>query len=145
MYQYIGDINSTKVGGLESLLDYMKENFFSKDEPAINEHHYHITKKQYNEEKHNIYHIDKSNTFNIKNNRSLTEQYCNKKQHVNNSTTNNITKKNTIHNTENITNAKMNCSYETYASNNYKSQIAYLENNLYNRPDNIKFNNTNNI
>ena len=46
MYQFIGDINDTKVGGLESLLNYMNENFFTKDDPAINEHHYHITKKQ---------------------------------------------------------------------------------------------------
>ena len=45
MYQFIGDINDTKVGGLEPLLNYMNENFFSKDDPAINEHHYHITKK----------------------------------------------------------------------------------------------------
>ena len=45
VYQFIGDINDTKVGGLESLLNYMNENFFSKDGPAINEHHYHITKK----------------------------------------------------------------------------------------------------
>ena len=35
----------TKVGGLESLLKYMTENFSTKDDPAINEHHYHITKK----------------------------------------------------------------------------------------------------
>ena len=44
MYQFIGDINDTKVGGLESLLNYMNENFFSKDDPAINGHHYHKTK-----------------------------------------------------------------------------------------------------
>ena len=44
MYQFIGDINDTKVAGLESLLNYMNENFFSKDEPAVNEHRYHITK-----------------------------------------------------------------------------------------------------
>ena len=60
MYQFIGDINDTKVGGLESLLNYMNENFFSKDEAAVNEHHYHITKKQYNEDIQNIYNIDKS-------------------------------------------------------------------------------------
>ena len=48
MYQFIGDINDTKVGGLESLLNYMTENVFTKDDPAINEHHYHITKMQYN-------------------------------------------------------------------------------------------------
>ena len=44
MYQFIGDINDTKVAGLESLLNYMNENFFSKDEPAVNEHRYHIIK-----------------------------------------------------------------------------------------------------
>ena len=35
MYQCIGDINDTKVGGLESLLNYMNENFFTKGDPAI--------------------------------------------------------------------------------------------------------------
>ena len=49
MYRCIGDINDTKVAGLASLLNYMSESFFTKDDPAINEHHYHITKKQYNE------------------------------------------------------------------------------------------------
>ena len=47
----------------------MSENFFTKNDPAINEHHYHITEKQYNEEANNIYDIDKSKTFNIKDNR----------------------------------------------------------------------------
>ena len=37
----------------------MNENFFTKDDPAINEHHYHITKKQYNAETNNIYNRDK--------------------------------------------------------------------------------------
>ena len=61
MYQLIGNINDTKVGGLESLLNYMNENFFSKDEPAVNKHHYHITRKQYNQPftTHNIYNVDK--------------------------------------------------------------------------------------
>ena len=44
MYQFIGDMNDTQVGGLESLLNCMNENFFSKYDPAINEHHCHITK-----------------------------------------------------------------------------------------------------
>ena len=69
MYQFIGQINDEKAAGLESLLNYMNKNFFSKDDPAINEHHFHITKKQYNEETNNIYNIDKSKTFNVKNNR----------------------------------------------------------------------------
>ena len=38
MYQFIGNINDTKVGGLETLLNYMDENFFSKVDPAVNEH-----------------------------------------------------------------------------------------------------------
>ena len=62
MYQFIGPINDEKVAGSES------ENFFTKDDPATNEHHYHITKKQHNEETNNMYNIDKSKTFNIKNN-----------------------------------------------------------------------------
>ena len=66
MYQFIGDINDTKVAGLETLLNYMSENFFAKDDPAVNEHHCHITRKQYNEEPTNIYTIDKSKTFNVK-------------------------------------------------------------------------------
>ena len=80
MYQFTGDINDTKAGGLESLLNYMNENFSTKDDPAINEHHYHITKKQYNEETNNIYNIDTSKTFNIKNNRFVNEQYFHKNQ-----------------------------------------------------------------
>ena len=75
MYQFIGDINDEKVAGLESLLNYMNENFFTKDDPAINEHRYHITKKQYNEEANNIYNADKGKTVIIKNNRFLNEQY----------------------------------------------------------------------
>ena len=81
MYQFIGDINGTKAGGLEPLLSYMNENFFTKDDPAINGHHYHITKKQYNEETNNIYNIDKSKAFNVKNNRFLNEQYFHKTKH----------------------------------------------------------------
>ena len=131
MYQFVGDIDDTKVGGLESLLNYMNENFFSKDEPAVNEHHYHITKKQYNEDIHNIYNIDKSKTFNIKNHEFLTEQYLHKKQYITNNIMNNITKRNTINNYENILNIKKNFSTKNYISNNYKSHIDYIENNLY--------------
>ena len=61
MYQFIGVINDEQVGGLESLLNYMNEQLFNKDDPAINEHHYNITKrKQYNEDTHNIYDISKT-------------------------------------------------------------------------------------
>ena len=131
MYQFIGDINDTKVGGLESLLNYMNDNSFSKDDPAINEHHYHITKKQYNEETNNIYNIDKIKTFNTKNDILLTEQYLHKRQYITNSTTNNITRNNIINNNDNILNIKKYYSYKTYITNNHKSHIGYIENNLY--------------
>ena len=42
--------------------------FFTKDDPAINEHHYHITKLQYNEYTHNTYNADKTKSCNIKHN-----------------------------------------------------------------------------
>ena len=92
MYRFVGNINDTKIGGLESLLNYMNEDYFSKDDPAINEHHYHITKKQYNEEIHDICNVDKNKIFNTQNKTFLTEQYFNKKQNANNSITNNKTK-----------------------------------------------------
>ena len=117
----------TKVGGLESLLNYMTEHFFNKDDPAINEHHYHITNQQYNEEIHNIYNVDKSKTFNTNNTMFFTEQSFNKKLNVNNIITNNITK-NTINNTGNVLNAETDYPYKTYISNNYKSQIAHVGN-----------------
>ena len=91
MYQFIGDSNDTQVGGLEPLLNYMNENCFSKDDPAINEHHYHIIKRHYNEETNNIYNIDKSKTINTENNRFLNEQYFHKKQNINTSIINDTT------------------------------------------------------
>ena len=44
MYQFIGDINDTKVAGLESILYHINDNFFSKADPAVNENYYNITK-----------------------------------------------------------------------------------------------------
>ena len=70
----------------------MNENSFSKDDPAINEHHYHITEKQYNGEAQHIYNIDNTKTYNIKNNRHTDEHYYNKTRNVNNNVTNNIGK-----------------------------------------------------
>ena len=49
MYQFMGIINDEQVPGLENIFNYMNEHLFSKDGPAINEHHCHITKTQYNE------------------------------------------------------------------------------------------------
>ena len=48
-YHFIGDIDDTKGPGLESLITYVNENSFSIDDPAVNEHHYHITGKQFNQ------------------------------------------------------------------------------------------------
>ena len=44
MYQFLGGINDTKVTGLESILNYINDNFFSKADPAVNEHYYNTTK-----------------------------------------------------------------------------------------------------
>ena len=93
MYQFIGIVNDEKAGGVESLLNHMNENFFGKDDPATNEHHYHITKKQYNEETHNIYNIDKTKTCDIKNNMYTDAHYYNKTQNIHNNITKNISKK----------------------------------------------------
>ena len=107
MYQFIRDINDTKVGGSESLLKYMSENFLTEDDPAINEHHYHITNKQYNEETtNNIYNIDKNKIFNIKNNIfQMNNISTNNKPY--NCITNNITKKNIINNNGNVLNVRL--------------------------------------
>ena len=80
VYQFISIISGEKVPGSESILNYMNKNSFSKDDPAINEHHYRISKKQYNGETHNIYNVDKTKTFNIKGSRCTGEHYYNKKQ-----------------------------------------------------------------
>ena len=53
MYQFIEDINDERVPGLESISNYLNENFFNKTDPAVNGHSYYITKAfntQYNEE-----------------------------------------------------------------------------------------------
>ena len=44
MYQLIVEVGDTKVGGLESLLNHINDNIFTKDDPAINGHRYHIIK-----------------------------------------------------------------------------------------------------
>ena len=50
MYQLIGITNDEKVPGLESILNHMN------NDPAINEHHYHITiKKKKTTKKHITY------------------------------------------------------------------------------------------
>ena len=72
-----------------------------------------------------------------------------KKKNINNSIINNITKNNTINNNENVLNVKKDYPYKTYVSNNYKSHIGYVENNIYiyiyKKQDNRTFNNTNTI
>ena len=53
LYQFIGPINDERVPGLESILNYINENFFNKSDPAVNEYNYYISKKfhtHYNEE-----------------------------------------------------------------------------------------------
>ena len=52
----------------------MNETFFSKDEPAVNEHHCHIARKQYNQDfsTHNIYNVDESKSYKT-NNRNFSD------------------------------------------------------------------------
>ena len=52
--------------------------FPSKDDPATNERHYHITQKQYKEETHNINNADTTKTYNNTNNRYTDEHYYSK-------------------------------------------------------------------
>jgi len=146
MYQFIGPINDTKVGGLESLLNYMNENFFSKDDPAINEHHYHITRKQYNQDfsTHNIYNIDKSKKYKINNHRYNDNHIYNKRQYTTNNLAHYITKKNIITNNDNILNIKKDFSTKNYITNILRSSYDNVEHNLYKKYDNRTFNNTNN-
>ena len=67
------------------------------------------------------------------------------KTNINNNIINNITKKNIINNNENVLNVEKDYPYKTHVSNNYKSHIGHVENNLYKKQDNRTFNNTNNI
>ena len=69
MYQFIGPTNDEKVLALEPVLTYMSENHYSKDEPAINQHNYYITRKQHNPDfsTHSIYNVDKSTSYKTKN------------------------------------------------------------------------------
>ena len=104
VYQSIGPINDSKVGGLEILLNYMNEISFSKDDPAVNEHHYHITRKRYKQDfsTHIFYNIDKSKSYKKSYHNFNDSHFNTKQQFVTNEVTNYITKSNNIHNTENI-------------------------------------------
>ena len=67
------------------------------------------------------------------------------KQNINNSIANDLTKHNIINNNGNVVNAKKDCWYKTYITNNYKPQVAYVENNLYKKQDSRISHNTNNM
>ena len=84
------------------ILNYIDDNFFNKSDPAVNGHCHNTTSKQYNEDIHNIFNIDKSKSHNIKNHRYTGDHYYNKKQSITNNFTNYITKRNSINDTENI-------------------------------------------
>ena len=83
MYQFIGDINDNRVPGLESILNYIDENFFNKADPAVNEHNYYINKAfntQYNEEH---YYNKQRNITNNVNNHSQKHVIYNNEQILN--------------------------------------------------------------
>ena len=82
---------------------------FSKDDPAINEHHYNmyffnqiINNKQYIEEAHHIHNIEQPTTCNIKNTRYTDEQFYNKSRHIHNTITNNISNTHITHNNKHM-------------------------------------------
>ena len=106
MYQYTEDINDTKVGGLGPLLNYMNENLFNKDEPAVNEHHYHITRKHHNQDfsTHNIYNVDINKSYTTNNHNLHDNNFYDKQQLVTNSLTNYITKESRTTNNEHVVN-----------------------------------------
>ena len=62
---------------------------------------------------------------------------------MNNSIISTIIKKNIINNSENAFNVK-GYSYKADTTNNYKSHVGYVENNIYKRSDNRTSNNTSN-
>ena len=78
MYQLIGIINDEKVPGLESMLNYMNNHFLAKmNQPSTNTI---ITLLKNNTTKKHITHtIDKTETYNIENNRYTDEHYYSKK------------------------------------------------------------------
>ena len=125
MYQFIGDINDNRVPGLESILNYIDENFFNKADPAVNEHNYYITK-----------------TFNTQYNE---EHYYNKQQYITNNVNNHIIKKDFIYNNEQVLNIRKEYSPKIYNSTSYRTVLDYVENNLYKKYDNRTFNNTSNV
>jgi len=125
MYQFIGGINDNRVPGLESILNYIDENFFNKADPAVNEHNYYITK-----------------TFNTQYNE---EHYYNKQQYITNNVNNHIIKKDFIYNNEQVLNIRKEYSPKIYNSTSYRTVLDYVENNLYKRYDNRTFNNTSNV
>ena len=82
----------------------MNENCFSRDNPAMNEHHYHITRKQYNQDftTRNIYNVDKSK-YNKKSYHKFSDiQFNTKKQFITNGMSKYITKRNSITNNEHV-------------------------------------------
>ena len=122
MYQFIGDINDEGVPGLESILNYINENL-NKTDPAVNGHSYYITK-----------------AFNTQ----CNEEHYYNKQYITNNVNNHIIKK-TLYNNAQVLNIRKEYSPKIYNSTNYRTQIDYIENNIYKKSDNRTFNSTNNI
>ena len=66
-----------------------------------------LLNRLYNEDIRNIYNIDTSKSYNIKNHRYTDDHYYNKKQYTTNNLTNYITKINSTNNTEHVLNIKI--------------------------------------
>ena len=131
MYQFIGIISDEKVPGLENILNYMNDNFCltKTTQPSTNTI---ITLLNNNITKHTITHTILVNTKHIISNIIYT--------HINiititkrnvNHITNNKSTQSFIYNYQHVINLKTDYCSKYYISNNYKSQVAYVENNVY--------------
>ena len=65
MYQFISIPNDEHICGLEPLLKYMNEHFSVKTTQPYTNISIPLQTKQYNEETHNMYNIDKTTAYNI--------------------------------------------------------------------------------
>ena len=148
-FEFDGVIDDNHIPGLESILDYLHNNYYNKLDPAITNNYFNVNKHL-----HNIYNdnyitnkIDKRKNINNYNHNINETNIVQKKNFTTNNITNNINKKiNTYVDDTNIT-IKKDYSTRTYNNNNSKF-YNHLYNNEYitnKKYDNRVVNNTNNV
>ena len=132
MYGFVGDINDNKVPGLESILNYINDSFFAKNEGAVNQHNYNTTKDNYFQDfaTYISNKINESKTYNIKNHRYTDNHSYNKKQNVTNNITNNVNERHNIWTNENVWNFKKDHTTDNYYGIN-NPRVYFNGNHLY--------------